>query len=852
MQTTIVMLLAAGMLAATARGTDLVRESIPNVWLDPYLPEKQPDPRFPAYFDALDKARAMVFAGQYKKALITLQNIDRGDPAEIAMVRSAALAAIGRRPEALSVLSVPAIADHPEVQIERARLLCETGGLSQAIDLLKVHLEKNPRSLAGHYYLGYASELAGDLDAARRAYDWIYRTYYDQWQGQGARTFEDARQVTLMGRAFDRHAMLTGAYANNPEQHNTILRVFVQAYDIIDRDYWPARLAAAEYFWSHGNGKEAVTELEQVLARNPNEARARGLLAMIAMEQFNFDAAEAEINAIRAVDADSPIADLADARLLLQQRQPLQAEHPINRVLESQPENLEALGLLAASYALQLRHDQMKQVLARVEKIDPDNASAYFEIGEQLAGMRQYAQSEEMFQIAIDRAPWWMAPRNGLGLMLTQKGDEDKAKAVLDAAYSLDPFNYRTTNYLVLLDMMAKMDRRESDHFILIYDPLKDPILAEYVNDYMESVHGAISEAFRHVPPEKTLIEVFPTHAAFSVRTTGSPWIGTVGASTGRVLALVAPRRGVGDMRPYNWAQTLRHEYTHTVTLSATENRIAHWMTEGLAVYQEQSPMPWDWVPLLNHAIRNDKLFPVSRIMWSFVRPRKPADRVLAYAQSYWFCRFIEEKWGHEAILDLMRQFKEGRPQNKAFAAVLKLSENDFDKQFAQWARKQIDGWGYDQESSSRYAELAKKGEELLKARNDQEAVKVWEELAALRPMDPLPAQRLATLYLGKTVHDPRKAMENLDRLHRASLRDNRFAKRLARLCMTELGDPAAAERYALEAIHIDTYDLDAHELMKEICEKTGNRAWLDRENRVIPRLKNWWAEYEKGVMIDQ
>ena len=41
-------------------------------------------------------------------------------------------------------------------------------------------------------------------------------------------------------------------------------------------------------------------------------------------------------------------------------------------------------------------------------------------------------------------------------------------------------------------------------------------------------------------------------------------------------------------MGTFNWAQVLRHEYTHTVTLGATDNRIAHWMTEGLAVLEEQ------------------------------------------------------------------------------------------------------------------------------------------------------------------------------------------------------------------------------------------------------------------------
>ena len=167
-------------------------------------------------------------------------------------------------------------------------------------------------------------------------------------------------------------------------------------------------------------------------------------------------------------------------------------------------------------------------------------------------------------------------------------------------------------------------------------------------------------------------IEVFPTHDAFSVRTTGSPWIGTVGASTGRVIAMVAPRNGKHTMGAYNWAQVLRHEFTHTVSLSATDNRIAHWMTEGLAVLAEEGPLRWDWVPMLYRAVKTGELFSMDELTWAFVRPKKPHHRSLAYAQSAWVCQYIEEKWGHDAILRMMAQFKQGKTQDRVFLDVLK------------------------------------------------------------------------------------------------------------------------------------------------------------------------------------
>src|SRR4029077_20141795 len=189
-------------------------------------------------------------------------------------------------------------------------------------------------------------------------------------------------------------------------------------------------------------------------------------------------------------------------------------------------------------------------------------------------------------------------------------------------------------------------------------------------------------------PPVKTYIEVFPTHEAFSVRTTGSPWIGTVGASTGRVIALMSPRKGGSNMEPYNWAQVLRHEYTHTVTLSATDNRIQHWMTEGLAVLEERTPMRWEWVPMLYSAVKKKnkmELFTLNNLTWGFVRPKKPMDRQLAYAESFWVCKYVQETWGHEAILKMLAEFRNAGRMEDVFPKITGKTIPQFEKDFYAW-----------------------------------------------------------------------------------------------------------------------------------------------------------------------
>ncbi len=822
---------------------ELINESVPFKWLADYAPEKLPELKFPAYFDEFDKAKALVFGGRYKAGLLALQKVQKADPAELAQTKAAALAAIGRREEAVKVLSEPAIADQGRIQIARAGILSDMGRHNEALAILKAHLDKDTDSLSGHYALACTAEKIGDLRTASTHYEWIYKKYYDQWQGQGAKEFEDAEQVTTMGRAFDRYATLNGLYAGNPGLNNVMLKVFLQAYDIIDRNYWPAHVAAAEFYMARGNSREAAKELTAALSGNPNDIRSRVLAGLIALERWNFDAADTQIEAIRKVNRQSIEGELLEARALLQQRRPRDAEAPLSRALSAQPNHIEAMGLLAGAYALQLQEDKVRELLQRVEKIDPDNATAYVELAEQLSAMRQYPRAEKTYKMAIERAPWMTAARNGLGLLLTQSGDEEQAKVVLDAAYKLDPFNFRTTNYLILLDKMAKMDRKESEHFILVYDKVGDPLVPEYFVEYLESIHKEVCDNYKHEPSVKTIIEVFPTHDAFSARITGSPWIGTVGACTGRVIALCTPRRGDATLGTYNWAQVLRHEYTHTVTLSATENRIAHWLTEGLAVSEEQSPLRWEWVPMLHNAVTKKELFSMEDLTWAFVRPKRPQDRTMAYAQSFWVCQYIEQRWGHEALLGMMELFRQGRTEHEVFQEVLGISTSAFSPDFFAWAEKQVAQWGYDAETSSRYNELVAKAEQMVRNREYADAVTAWLEIAGLRPMDALPHQRLAGLYM--RIDKPREAIAHLIRLNEVSLKDNKIAKGIVRILL-ENNDSAGAEKYAIDAVYIDPYDLAAHELLLAVYQKTGNQAGIDREKRVIPVLSKWLADQRR------
>jgi cellulose synthase operon protein C len=826
-------------LASPVLADEMTERIIPWVWMRNYLPEELPEIEKRAYHDTLDIAEKQAFFGRYRHALITLTQAPAdADRVRVALVRATAQNALGREERALETLSAEGVANHPRAAVLRGQVLAKLGRHEEAVEVLQAHLKAHPADIPGRHQLGVIHELRGDTAAAIEAFAWFAeepQSFYQKWSAHNDPVFDSAENIVAIGRALDRWAIYTGAYTNNPRLHNDILAMYVKAYDVIDRDYWPARVAAAQHFLDHDSDEQAMEELAAAVDRNPNAESALRLIGKIHLDHFNFDGAEAAILQMREVDQTSVEAALIEARNLLRQRRPRDAEVSLQRVLAEQPRHVEAMGLLAASFALQLREEEMNALLKQVESFDPDNASAHFEVAEQLGAMRQYPRSAAMYKVAIERAPWWTAPRNGLGLLYTQSGDEDDARTVLEQARQLDPYNLRTTNYLRLLDDMARMARHETEHFVVMYDQALDPVIPEYFGEYLESIHADVAETFKHEPSVKTYIEVFPTHDAFSVRTTGSPWIGTVGASTGRVIALVSPRDGKKTLGTFNWAQVLRHEYVHTVTLSATDNRIAHWMTEGLAVLEERTPLRWEWVPMLNHAVRNDELFTMDELTWGFVRPRRPIDRQLAYAQSYWVCLYIQETFGHEKLLAMMEAFKRGLGQDEVFAEVLERSTSQFTEEFFAWTRKQVDSWGYDRETSAKVEELKAEGEEFIKSREYDKAIAAWLEIAKLRPVDALPHQRLAGIYLA--TKQPTKAIEHLDRLHKVSLKDHRYAVTIART-YRDMGKLDEAVRYAKEAVYINPYDLRSHQLLAELFEKAGNAEGAAREKRVIAMLE--------------
>lgn len=586
-----------------------------------------------------------------------------------------------------------------------AELLAETGEYEKAIEHLQAALRIDESCHPARLRLGELQELLGRTSAARDT----YQAFEDVMTGT---TLPDrAEDLTAVGRGFYRYSTLTRHSDLVERTRHVLTEVFQESFEFVDSLYWPARLAAAELLLEKHQAAEAKEDFSAVLRQNARAADAMVGLGAIALEDWGFDDVQRQVDAALAVNPSHVGARVLLARMRMTERKYGEAAEAATAALKTNPNSIEALSVLAAATLRQGDGAASKAAEERVRKLNSQPAMLHQEIGVWLSAGRQYDDAEVHFKKAMEYAPTWSEPPTSLGQLYMETGEEDAARKTLEGAFALDSFNRHTHNVLELLDVLDKFARIETEHFIIKYDAKADAVVIPYLADSLEASYADVCKVFDFHPAKKTIIEMFPDHMGFSVRITGRPFIATVGACTGRVIAFTAPR-GRPPFGRFNWSSVLRHEFTHTVTLGVTENRIPHWMTEGLAVHEEPHPRRWDVKLMLCTAYRTGGLFDLNSIDWGFMRPRKANDRQLAYAQSEWMVEYIEGRWGPKAITDLLRAFRERKTQAQAFGDVLKIEPAAFSKEFLAWAGKQIEKWGLPTDSVADPVELLEQFEE--------------------------------------------------------------------------------------------------------------------------------------------
>ncbi len=422
--------------------------------------------------------------------------------------------------------------------------------------------------------------------------------------------------------------------------------------------------AWAELFLDKHNAKEAAETFETALQADPRWVPALvGHAAALADDAPG--AARASLDKALAIDPASVAARLVLAEQALDGRRLADAGAEITKILAVNPDQVEALSLQAAIAAIEDRTADAEPLVQRVLTLRPGSGAVYRIIGAQLAGHYRFEEAVAQGRKAVAIEPADPRTQAALGMHLLRTGDEAAARTALDTAFRKDPFDVVTYNSLSMLDTLDRFQTFTADDLILKIHPEEVALMREPVEQLARKALADLGKRYNVTPRGPVLIEMFPRHDDFAVRTLGLPgMVGALGACFGRVVTLDSPRaRPPGT---FNWAATLWHELAHVVTLQLSNQRVPRWLTEGASVFEERrADASWGREGEIDflRAYAAGKAIPLVSLNAAFTDGRTIG---LAYHQSSLLVEHLVERFGDPGLQKLLAGYGRGEAQDAA------------------------------------------------------------------------------------------------------------------------------------------------------------------------------------------
>jgi len=560
--------------------------------------------------------------------------------AELAFVRAATQAiAHGKRDQAEGLARARGERDPAGAAI-RARLAADRGRLDEAVAFVQMPGAADP---AGEAALEWGLVLwqQGRKAEARRALSPVAGS------ARGASTpdglLRAARAARALGQSRTANAIFREAAAAAPK--DPILTPAVNA-------------AWGQLFLDAHDPANATASFRAALALDAEWAPAHAGLAR-ALADENPPAAAAA--ARRAVEIDPALVDahLFLAEAAIDADKPADARESLARALAANAQSPNAHALEAAIAYVDDRMADYESAIAKALAVNPACGDAYRIVAMHAARHYRYDDAVVLARKAIALEPDSMRAQADLGLHLLRVGDEGGARRALETAFRADPYDVVTYNLLQMLDTLDDFSSFEAGGVTVRLHPDDAPALRYYALPMVRDAMAKMGERYGFEPQGPILVEVFPKHDDFAVRTLGLPGLlGALGACFGRVVTLDSPRaRPPGS---FNWQATLWHEMAHVFTMQLSKYRVPRWLTEGISVYEEGLVRPeWARESELGfaRAYASGKVPTIAELNSGFTRP----DTIeLAYFQASLVVSLIVQQHGHGALNVMLRSYGDG------------------------------------------------------------------------------------------------------------------------------------------------------------------------------------------------
>lgn len=791
-------------------------------------------------------------SGRYEDAISAFRELLRREPASALSARGlvSALAEVGRYREAEQAARryMESNSGSAELWNSLGEVLYRIGKIEEAADAFAMAMaERASDSLDARLNLAVLRWERGEHDAALRQFDGFIDVY--NRSGGSALTSEE---LTAVGTAVRFLAV------EDPDYSRDALRAYEAAIVRDPRNLEP-RLEIGELLLEKYNSAEAAPAFGDVLQLNPSHPGA--LLGQARTLRFEGRPGALElVDRVLEVNPNFVQARTFRAELLLEAEGYEAAVREAERALDVNPNSLEALAVLAAARYLQGEHDDYEEARARALAVNPRYAGLHNKLAELAARNRLYFEAVEFATQALELDPKSWRGYALLGINQLRIGMIEEGRASLETAFAGDPYDVWTKNTLDLLDTFEDYDEARSERFLLTIDGKESELLSLYFAELAEEAYERLATRYDFQPRTPLRVEVYRSHADFSVRTVGLVGMGALGVSFGPVIAMDSPSaREAGE---FNWGSTFWHELAHTFHLGMSEHRVPRWFSEGLAVYEERRARPgWgeDVTPAFLTAYLQGRLLAVGELNNGFARPAFPEQLMFSYYEASLVVEFIEREAGTGALIDMLRAFGDGANTAEALERVLGLGIDEFNDRFFEHfeerfagplaamrperqlehgerpERADLEGW-IREDPEDFFAQLML-GRTLMEEGAIDEAMVHLERAKALFPQYAGPANpywTLANAHRGRGAFA--EAAAELEALTAVNGHDYRANLELAEL-REALGDLVAAAA-ALERVnYIYPYDMSLHVRLASLYSGIGEHAKAIRERKAVLAL---------------
>jgi tetratricopeptide (TPR) repeat protein len=309
---------------------------------------------------------------------------------------------------------------------------------------------------------------------------------------------------------------------NQPEYASRAIEAYKRAY-AIDPQSPTIGERLAEMYWKAQRVREAVSEANEVLKRDPNDLATHRLLGRIYLRslgdingagvpQDTVAKAIAEYSEVHRLDPTDQEASLWLARLYRLHNDPDQAEQVLNAMLKDDPGNEAAVEQLTQ---LLLDENKADEAVKLLEGMTEHSSSPTLLdlLGDAYTQTHDYAKAETAYRKAVDLDPSELSHLRGLGQTLLSEEKYQEALAVYQKLIDLMPDD--SDNYLRMAQIYRELHQLDKAEENLLkarqYNPgsleilYNEAMIYESQGRYEEAIR-VLSDAVTGVKSQSTVL----------------------------------------------------------------------------------------------------------------------------------------------------------------------------------------------------------------------------------------------------------------------------------------------------------------------------------------------------------